>query len=106
MTLRTQVELTFFVNGTTEVVCAGKFDFLQCSSGSWTIQTAFEHLFQRLNATEVKVMQTALPVHGTASTFRLANQVEIIKQRLRLKRALPIVRLKLELNDIGFMFTQ
>lgn len=70
-------------------------------------QTAFEHLFQRLNATEVKVDADRTSLNGTASTFRFGksggdnNKNSVLRFETGITHRSP----ELELNDIGFMLT-
>lgn len=71
-------------------------------------QTAFEHLFQRTNATEMQIDSNRTSLTGTGGTFRLGKSGgksgkhgEVYKFETGITYRSP----ELETNDIGFMLT-
>ncbi|OQP58771.1 DUF5916 domain-containing protein [Niastella populi] len=71
-------------------------------------QTAFEHLFQRINASEVSVDSNRTALTGTGGTFRFGKVGGRSGPHGRLFKFETGVTLRspeLELNDIGFMLT-
>lgn len=74
----------------------------------YNTQTAFEHQFQRTNATEVEVDSNRTSLTGTGGTFRFGKQGgksgkhgELFKFETGITYRSP----ELEINDIGFMLT-
>jgi hypothetical protein len=71
-------------------------------------QTAFEHLFQRSNASEVSVDSNRTSLTGTGGTFRFGKQGGKSGKYGRLfkfETGFTLRSPELELNDIGFMLT-
>lgn len=74
----------------------------------YNTQTAFEHQFQRTNATEVEVDSNRTSLTGTGGTFKLGKaggtpgkQGQLFKFETGFTYRSP----ELEINDIGFMLT-
>jgi Domain of unknown function (DUF5916)/Carbohydrate family 9 binding domain-like len=74
----------------------------------YNTQTAFEHQFQRTNATEVEVDSNRTSLTGTGGTFRFGKQGgkqgkngELFKFETGITYRSP----ELEINDVGFMLT-
>ena len=71
-------------------------------------QTAFEHLFQRPNATEVEVDSSRTSLTGTGGTFRLGKgggKQGKNGEVFRFESGVTLRSPELEMNDIGFMLT-
>jgi len=71
-------------------------------------QTAFEHLFQRPDATEVRLDSNRTSLTGTGGTIRFGKsggKPGKIGQVLRFETGVTYRSPQLELNDIGFMLT-
>ncbi|PWK26153.1 carbohydrate binding protein with CBM9 domain [Arcicella aurantiaca] len=71
-------------------------------------QTAFEHLFQRTNATEVSLDSTRTSLTGTGGTFRIGKsggKSGKLGQVFKFETGVTYRSPELEVNDIGFMLT-
>jgi hypothetical protein len=71
-------------------------------------QTAFEHLFQRPNATEVSVDSNRTSLTGTGGTFRfgkIGGKPGKLGQVFKFETGVTLRSPELELNDVGFMLT-
>lgn len=71
-------------------------------------QTAFEHLFQRPDASEVSVDSSRTSLTGTGGTIRFGKsggKPGPLGQVLRFETGVTLRSPELELNDIGFMLT-
>jgi hypothetical protein len=71
-------------------------------------QTAFEHLFQRTNATEVSLDTTRTSLTGTGGTFRIGKsggKSGKLGQVFKFETGITYRSPELEVNDIGFMLT-
>jgi Domain of unknown function (DUF5916)/Carbohydrate family 9 binding domain-like len=71
-------------------------------------QMAFEHLFQRTNASEVSLDPTRTSLTGTGGTFRLGKtggKQGKYGELLRFETGVTFRSPELEINDIGFMLT-
>ncbi len=71
-------------------------------------QTAFEHLFQRPGATEVKVDSNRTSLLGTGGTVRfgkIAGKPGKMGQVFKFETGVTLRSPQLELNDIGFLLT-
>ncbi|HVF97865.1 MAG TPA: DUF5916 domain-containing protein, partial [Flavisolibacter sp.] len=71
-------------------------------------QTAFEHLFQRPDATEVLVDGNRTSLTGMGGTFRIGKsggKSGKLGQVFRFETGITLRSPELELNDIGFMLT-
>lgn len=71
-------------------------------------QTAFEHLFQRTNATEVSLDSNRTSLTGTGGTFRIGKsggKSGKLGQVFKFETGVTYRSPELEVNDIGFMLT-
>lgn len=71
-------------------------------------QTSFEHLFQRIGATEFKVDSNRSSLTGTSGTFKIgknSGKTGKLGQVFRFETGATWRSPQLELNDIGFMLT-
>ena len=71
-------------------------------------QTAFEHLFQRTNATEVSLDSTRTSLTGTGGTFRIGKsggKSGKLGQVFKFETGVTYRSPELDVNDIGFMLT-
>lgn len=71
-------------------------------------QRAFEHLFQRPNASEVSVNENRTSLTGTGGTFRfgkIGGKSGRLGQVIKFETGLTYRSPELELNDIGFMLS-
>ena len=71
-------------------------------------QTAFEHLFQRSNASETNVDSTRTSLTGTGGTFRIGKsggKSGKYGQVFKFETGITYRSPELEINDIGFMLT-
>ena len=71
-------------------------------------QTGFEHLFQRIGATEVSVDSNRTSLTGTSGTIRFgknSGKTGKLGQVFRFETGVTWRSPQLELNDIGFMLT-
>ena len=71
-------------------------------------QTAFEHLFQRTNASETSIDPNRTSLTGTGGTFRIGKsggKAGKMGQVFKFETGLTYRSPELEVNDIGFMLT-